>query len=121
MPPDRPVHQQQQCRLFTIPPELRDLIYRFLLVKPSPISPQWRSHRDEERSTLPLFQTCRRVRQETAKLYFSSNTFRFFDDGELDEVELPLFFQSLGPQTLQLCTAISLESSLGPQLHRPSV
>lgn len=118
MAPDHPEHNQQQSRFLSLPPEIRDIIYRLVFVKETSISPQRASHREEERSILPMFQACRRVRQETAEVYFGNNTFRFFDDGELHESELPLFFQCLGSENLKLCAAISLESSLGLQLNR---
>ena len=108
-------HEQQQSPLFTLPPELRDTIYSLVLTKPQPISPQRQSHRQEERQILQLFRTSHRIRQESTKIYFSINTFLFFDDGELDEIELPLFFRSIPPGMLEQCTAIALEASLGPR------
>ena len=115
---DCPMNRQQESRLFALPPELRELIYRFILTKDAPISPQRPSHRLEERQILPIFQTCQRIHQEATEIYFKSNTFRFFDDGELDEIELPLFFRSLSPSRLRLCASISLEASIGPQHYR---
>lgn len=112
---DRPTHDQPQSPLFALPSELRDLILRFTLTKGSPICPQRTSHRSEESTAvLPLFRTCRRIYSEAAKIYLGSNTFRFFDDGELDEIEMPLFFSSLGSDRLRLCTSVRLEASLGP-------
>lgn len=106
--------QQEHSTLLRLPPELREHIYRFLLVKGSPIEPQRRSNREDERTLLPFFRTCKLVHREATKVYFSCNIFRFHDDGGLDTDELPLFFGSLSTTTLRLCSAISLESSLGP-------
>lgn len=110
-------HQQRQSRLFDLPPEVRDCIYRFALVKSAPISPQRASHRVEERSVLALLATSKRVRQEAGEIYLGSNTFRFHDDGELDGA-LSAFFGRLTCSTLKLCAVISLEASLGQHRER---
>jgi len=80
--------QQLTSPLFSIlPGELRNEIIRLAVVEPSDITPEITHSIDvlTGKSTAkldiehPLMQTCKRLRQESAEIYFLENTFRLTD------------------------------------------
>lgn len=80
-----------------LPAELRNYIYRLLLVKGSPIYPRKSDHRTEERSVVALLQTNKQIRDEALSIYFGLNDFRFeAEDG--GKMQLNDFAMRIGSQ-----------------------
>lgn len=66
-----------QPTLLGLPAELRNRIYRLVLVKDTHIAPQNQEHRNEERQALAITQINKQLRQEACEIYYSSNNFLF--------------------------------------------
>lgn len=58
--------------LLTIPPEMRNRIYRCALVQPEPIQLRPANRWPE---SPPLLQTCHQIRSESSGIYYQENTF----------------------------------------------
>ncbi|KAK4631493.1 hypothetical protein CLAFUW4_03628 [Fulvia fulva] len=84
-----------KCHLLSLPPELRNLIYRIVLVSGSPVDMmtlkaasdsdcETGEGKDEHETTNilasagdpPLAQTCHAIEQETLSIYYGENVFR---------------------------------------------
>jgi hypothetical protein len=64
------MNEQGECRLFKLPQELRDEIYREVLGRGLSKEISWR-RKDSPHILPPLLQTCKRIRQEAGgKLFF---------------------------------------------------
>lgn len=101
--------QQLNSPLFSLlPGELRNEIIRFAVVEPSEIKPEITHSINvltgKSTATLviehPLMLTCKRLRQESAEIYFLENTFRLTDEffSEPPTVTLPTIESSHQPQ-----------------------
>lgn len=72
------VHPQTQSILFRLPPEIRLLIYREVLVMPSDtVRLRHASRAPGRRSVLAVTETCRRAQAEAALLFYSANCLYF--------------------------------------------
>jgi len=67
---------QINCRIFALPAELRNQIYRQVLVEDQiTMTPEGAAPLTPPPT---LLQTCRRIREEAASIYFEENTFAFY-------------------------------------------
>ena len=59
-----------KCHLLALPAELRNSIYEFVVAENGPI-------RESRYIELGLFKTCCQIREESSKMFYEVNTFRF--------------------------------------------
>jgi len=73
----------QQSPILKLPPELRNAIYRCVLISDTPIDV---SERNENLTPCYLLATCRQIRAEASKMYYSENTFSVSVNHESDAI-----------------------------------
>jgi hypothetical protein len=91
-PPTTTISEQQTTDFFSLPPELRNKIYAYILVKLSPIEPEDPEQRKEERDAsgaLALLRTSPQFRGGALPMYYGANTFAFHS-----EIRQPALFSS---------------------------
>jgi hypothetical protein len=99
-----------ESRFLSLPPELRNEIYRLALTKPGRIWFLCGTHHFDKHAVPPLLQVCRQIRDEALPIYFGGNSFSFFITLALQH-KLEQFVTTIGYQSLQQCASVIL---LGP-------
>lgn len=72
--------EEAKCRLFSLPPELRNSIYRLALAKDDAIlvtSSPWPDGTIPNSVMPGLLRTCRQTRNEASNMFYDINIFRF--------------------------------------------
>ena len=72
---NEPVPTQSDCHLFSIAPELRNLIYEYALISEEAIDVDCFYKSSHCRPTA-LLETCQAIRQEASPIFYELNTFR---------------------------------------------
>lgn len=85
-----------------LPGELRNKIWRDLLVSPEPVDVTNRTHATEP----AILATCQQVRQEATSIYYSENTFSLWLP--LSTPPDSLWLQAIGPRCAKMITSLSI-------------
>ena len=91
----------------SLPPELRNDVYRLALIKAGRISFERGNHRLDERAVPALLQVCRQMRDEALPIYFGENSFSFFIMPRSPH-RLLQFLTTIVHQLLKQCTSVIL-------------
>ncbi|KAK4496541.1 hypothetical protein PRZ48_012521 [Zasmidium cellare] len=97
------------CRLFKLPAELRNRIYRLTLVTSDEASPIQITKSGHERSR--LLDTCKIIRSEALGIYYQENRFAIFiqDYGSSDMLKWFNMMKQLGHDTSKISVAIDID------------
>ena len=110
-----PTNNSETSTLLELPPELRNIIYREVLVTTDALFPQRppKKHMEKLVSQMQLLHVCRQIRNEAHNLFWKENTFRITIFRTI--LRSPRWMSLFGKERLSLITKFTIAVNLcGP-------